>query len=403
MDYKGDVTNYTYDPMNRLKRILYPDSAEDVQYNYDVLSRLQKAIDETGTVDFNYTTRNWVSSVTDVHGEKVGYSYDAAGNRRFLRLNDIDQFDHRSDSANRLQKIIDVQNGNATIDFNYDSADRMRRVIRPNGVDTVYQYDGMSRLTVLRDFDTANTPPAINHRAFSYDQASQISNITNKQDSRSFTYDQIDRLNTVTGSVSENYAYDAVGNRTASHLSSTYSHSPFNRLTATASETYTYDANGNMTSRADGSGTWVYEWDYENRLKKVTRPDGAFVEYRYDGLGRRVERIPSTGVSTKFVYDGLNVFLDKNSDGSTVKYINGFGIDSQFGRVVNGNTQYFLKDHLGSTNNVVDAGGNVVESATYDGFGNKTGNLSTRYLYSGREFNGFSAYSDMTGYRSLER
>ncbi|MEZ5308900.1 MAG: hypothetical protein R2684_17275 [Pyrinomonadaceae bacterium] len=200
-----------------------------------------------------------------------------------------------------LQKIIDVQNGNATIDFNYDAADRMRRAIRPNGVDTVYQYDGMSRLTVLRDFDTASTPPAINHRAFSYDQASQISNITNKQDSRSFTYDQIDRLNAVTGSVSENYSYDAVGNRTASHLSATYSHSPFNRLNSTATAGYTYDANGNMTSRVDGAGTWVYEWDFENRLKKVTRPDGQFVEYRYDGLGRRVERIPSSGVSTKFV------------------------------------------------------------------------------------------------------
>ncbi len=250
-DYNGAVTNYTYDSLNRLKKILYPDSAEDVQYNYDAVSRLQKAIDETGTVDFNYTNRDWVSSVTDVHGQKVGYSYDAAGNRRFLRLNDIDQFDHRSDSANRLQKVIDVQNNNATIDFNYDKANRMRRVIRPNGVDTVYQYDGMSRLTVLRDFNVQNTPPAINHRAFTYDQASQISNITNKQDVRNFGYDAIDRLTGVTGSVAENYAFDAVGNRTASHLSATYTHQPFNKLTATANAAYTYDSNGNMTSKVD--------------------------------------------------------------------------------------------------------------------------------------------------------
>jgi len=389
-DYKGDLTRYTYDPLNRLKRIIYPNTAENVQYNYDKLSRLQKAIDETGTVDFNYTQRDQVSSVLDVHGQKVGYSYDAAGNRRFLRLNDVDQFDHRSDSANRLQKIIDKQNSDATIDFNYDSANRMTRVIRPNGVDTVYRYDGMSRLTVLRDFTVAAPTPAINHRALSYNQASQISNITNKQDNRTFNYDNIDRLTGVTGSATENYAYDQVGNRTSSHQSATYTTTGFNKLTATANATYTYDANGNMTSKVDTAGTWVYEWDFENRLKKVTRPDGQNVVYRYDGLGRRVERLPSNGISTKFIYDGLNVFADQNSDGSSVKYINTLSIDNKMGQIVNGNTQYVLRDHLGSTNNIVDSAGASLESTAYDAFGKATTNLSTRYQFTGRESDDFS-------------
>ena len=131
-----------------------------------------------------------MSSVTDVHGQKVGYTYDPAGNRRFLELNDLDQFDYRSDSANRLQKIVDKQNSDATIDFNYDKANRLKITTRPNGVDTVYQYDGMSRLTRIRDF-TVSTNTAINNRLYQYNQSSQISQIKNKQDTRDFGYDTI--------------------------------------------------------------------------------------------------------------------------------------------------------------------------------------------------------------------
>jgi RHS repeat-associated protein len=44
-----------------------------------------------------------------------------------------------------------------------------------------------------------------------------------------------------------------------------------------------------------------------------------------------------------------------------------------------------LTDHLGSTVSLSDSNGSVTESATYDSFGNKTGTLSTRYGYTGRE------------------
>jgi RHS repeat-associated protein len=46
---------------------------------------------------------------------------------------------------------------------------------------------------------------------------------------------------------------------------------------------------------------------------------------------------------------------------------------------------YFVQDHLGSTNALTDATGNVISSVTYDSFGNSTGNLATRYQYTGRE------------------
>ncbi len=185
--------------------------------------------------------------------------------------------------------------------------------------------------------------------------------------------------------------YDQVGNRTSSHLSASYTTSGFNKLTATATATYTYDANGNMTSKVDATGTTQYIWDYENRLKQVIKPSGDSVSYKYDGLGRRVERtLSSDGGWTRFTYDGLNVFLDGNSDGTSKKYINALSIDNKLGQITNNSTQYFLKDHLGSTSNVVDSSGNVTESTTYDAYGKATTNLSTRYQYTGREHDDFS-------------
>jgi YD repeat-containing protein len=88
----------------------------------------------------------------------------------------------------------------------------------------------------------------------------------------------------------ESYSYDAVGNRTSSHLSAAYTHQSFNRLTSTASAIYTYGNNGNRVTKVDAGGTTQYAWDFENGLKQVTLPSGDIVTYKYDAPGRRIER-----------------------------------------------------------------------------------------------------------------
>jgi RHS repeat-associated protein len=192
------------------------------------------------------------------------------------------------------------------------------------------------------------------------------------------------------GAGSESYNYDDVGNRTSSHRSASYNYQPnqFNRVSATASANYNYDANGNMVSKTVGANTTQYIWDYENRLKQVILPSGQNVVYKYDALGRRSERNVNNSTSwTKFTYDGQDVILDQNSDGTSVTYLNGLGIDNKIRQTVNGQAQYFLSDHLGSTNALTDATGTVISSTNYDSFGNATNaNFPTRYQFTGREF-----------------
>jgi RHS repeat-associated protein len=190
-----------------------------------------------------------------------------------------------------------------------------------------------------------------------------------------------------TGTPNESYAYDAVGNRTSSQRSATYSYQPFNRLTSTATASYLYNNNGNMISKTEGTSTTQFAWDFENRLTQVVTPASGSASYKYDALGRRIQRAPSTGVSTNFTYDGQDVVKDINSDGSIVEYLNGPGIDNKIRQKgsTSSTTYYFAQDHLGSTTALTGTTGKLVERITYDAYGNSAGSTKTRYGFTGRE------------------
>ena len=394
-DYIGRPTAYTYDTINRLKTIKYlpptPDAGTivppqpptlQVTYNYDALSRLTSAVNQTGTVSFTYDTRGRMATTTDVWGKVLTYGYDDASNRNLLKLDGTNYASYGYDDANRLTTLTNSAD-NAAINFGYDNANKLTSRNYPNSITTTYSYDGMSRLTRLKD-----TGASVNlDRQYSYNTANQIYSITEPAVTRYFGYDTLDRVTTVTPSTggAENYAFDAVGNRTASQRSSSYAYQPFNRLTATATSNYVYDSNGNMTQKSGGGDKlWRYSWDYENRMSSAWNGK-VRVRYLYDALGRRVARNAGLQGGTKFTYDGQDVILDQDADGNTVKYLNGQGIDNKLRQTVNGQASYFLADHLGSTNALIDASGTITSQTNYDAFGNQTATLATRYGYTGRE------------------
>ena len=380
-DYNNQTTNYTYDNLNRLTTTTYPDTST-VSYSYDQLSRLASATNANGTVSFSHDNRGRLSSTTDVFNQTVGYGYDANGNRTSLSLGQATNATYQYDALNRLTQITD--SANANVGYAYDATSKLTSRTLPNGVTATYQYDGLDRLTRLTD---ATSTATIADAQYQHNTASQITQIAEPAQTRSFAYDSADRLTSVTNPTQtlESYSYDGVGNRTSSHVSTSYSYQPFNRVVAIGSNSYSYDNNGNIISKTDGSGTWAYSWDYENRLKQVTCPDATIISYKYDALGRRIQRIKSAGVSTNYIYDGEDVVKDINSDSSTVDYLNGLGVDNKLRQSSSSATLYFSQDHLGSTRALTDTSGNVVESISYDSFGNGSSSL-TRYGYTGREW-----------------
>lgn len=393
-DHNAQVTDYTYDALNRLTQIDYAGSSNYGTYRYDELSRLTSARNQNGTVTIGYTNRGRVNSTTDVHGNTVAYGYDAAGNRTRLELNGDAHASYKYDAANRLVTLTD-ESANDYI-FAYDAANRLTTKTLPNNVVTSYNYDGMGRLTRLRH---TNASATLFDNQYTYNLAGQISRIADLTKTRDFSYDDLDRLTgvSVSGNRVESYVYDAVGNRTSSHLNSFLYFEPFNRITDTDSFSYTHDLNGNRLGRtayqdpggiiAPSTDYTSHTWDEESRLIETTvAEDGQSVSaaYEYDALGRRAKRVVGLA-ETKFTYDGMDVVMDEDRSNRTT-YQNAPGIDNKLKLDTGSYPNYFLQDHLGSTLALTKSSGSVVDSTAYDSFGNPSNpSFSTRYQFTGRE------------------
>lgn len=380
-DYNGVTTNYAYDNLNRVASITYP--ARTVTYAYLVTGQLSRATNENGSVYIGYDNRYRVSSVSDPFYYGVSYNYDTAGNRTKLKLNGATYATYTYDTLNRLTNLADSANQN--FPHAYDAVDRLTSRGAPNGITSSYGYDGLSRLTGLTHAAGGN----LIGNQYTYDDANNIANWTNASGNHGYAYDPVDRLTSATNSAqpNENYSYDGVGNRTASHLSATYNYQPFNQLTNTATASYVYDNNGNLLSKTDSVGSTVFSWNEENQLTQTLLPNGLTVNYKYDALGRRIQRTTSAGASERYVYDGHDVLLDLNADWSVATtYLSDLGIDNKL-RQTSSTTgvSYYLSDHLGSTAGLTDASGNMVEQVAYDSYGNSAGSAFTRYTYTGRE------------------
>jgi RHS repeat-associated protein len=381
-DYNGLVTNYTYDNLDRLTTISYP--ARTVTYGYDPLGNLTRATNENGSVYIYYDNRYRVKTFSDPFFYGITYNYDAAGNRTKLSVNGATYATYTYDAVNRIATLKD--NANLTFTYNYDAGNRLISRSAPNGVNSAFTYDGLDRPTSIMHTAGATT---LSGNIYTYNDASNVASWTTSAAQQAFTYDAMDRVTAVTNFETpvESYSYDPVGNRTASHLSPTYGYQPFNKVSNTSNATYGYDANGNLTTKTDSLGTWTFAYDEENRVTQVTKPNGPTLNYKYDGLGRRIQRTASTGADERYVYDDNEVLIDLNSDWSVArKYLSGPGVDHHLRQDTSTDALYFAQDHLNSTQLLTNAAGAVVANLTYDSYASNAAASLTRYTYTGREF-----------------
>jgi RHS repeat-associated protein len=338
-DELGRRTNFTYDTVNRMTNIAYADA--QVGYTYDTLNRITQISDtQGGTLNWSYDALGQVQSETTANGS-VNYTYNDARQKSSMTALNRPSVNYGYDSAGRLANITQ---GSETFGYNYDSISRMTSLTRPNGVNTNYEYDQVNRLKRM-------THGTIEDFKYEYNIDNEISSIN--------SLNSATQLPTAKNSSGANNA---------------------NRITQFGDSTFSFDEKGQSTTQTNSSGTSTYNWDVRGRLKNVALPNGETVNYNYDVLGRRTSRT-SSNQTTNFVYDGADVVQDKQGS-NNVNYLNGLGIDDKL-KVDN---KYFLKDHLGSTIGLTNTSGNLVESQKYEAFGKATGSLSTRYGYTGREY-----------------
>jgi RHS repeat-associated protein len=146
------------------------------------------------------------------------------------------------------------------------------------------------------------------------------------------------------------------------------------------------DANGNTLTDAQGRS---FTWDFENRLIQAVNPGVGTTTFKYDPFGRRIQKI-SPSFTSIFVYDGSNLIETLNASGAEVaSYTQTRNVDEPLAELRSSSADYYEADALGSITSLSNGTGTLVNTYTYDSFGNltaSTGTVRNYFQYTAREF-----------------
>lgn len=258
------------------------------------------------------------------------------------------------------------------------------RLLFPGGIETRFRYDYLLRVNSITT--TGPGGSVIQNISYNYDQHGNIIRKGTVREDYAYEYDDLSRLTRVclNGETIEAYSYDGAGNRLASDIAGDWTYGAGNRLLGYGNTEYRYDGSGN-TVRTDRDGCIKnYIYDTENRLIQINDENGPLVKYAYDPFGRRIKkevfRNPSPkgerrdeGTVTYFLYSDEGLIGEYDAQGKEVRAYGyrphtSWTTDPVY-TVQNGRCCYFLNDHLGTPQIIIDENGKILWSARYEAFG----------------------------------
>lgn len=440
-DAKGNTINYTYDALGRLLSKSYPDQTV-TSFTYDNKGNVITAANQHISYAMEYDTLGRLTKITDSNDRAITYKYDALGNRIQMITPDGETVDYTYDEGNRLNQIVSFA---GVFDFTYDDLGRRTSLTHPNGVTTNYTYDTLGRLTEIltQALGRKGKTDIINAFTYSHDNVgNRLSKTvdTGRKHGRhheatryDYSYDAVYQLveslavregkrkEKELHHQSEAFAYDPVGNRESGpDWKDTYVHNDGNQMLNSRKYDYQYDENGNMIAKTGQYGrhydqdSWTYEYDYENRLIKVTKVEEdeiKTVTFKYDPFGRRIEKrveeIEKGDIEFKtytYVYDNEDIILmlQNGSDDEEghhkgkhrtktriSRFVHGPSIDEPLAIEQKGKLYFYHADGLGSITSLTDHKAKVVQSYEYTAFGEMKhhgGKVKQPYTYTGREW-----------------
>jgi RHS repeat-associated protein len=181
--------------------------------------------------------------------------------------------------------------------------------------------------------------------------------------------------------------------KTVNGVTTTYAYDGNDRLLnekvdGATTATYNYDNNGSTLTKTENGVTTTYTWNDEKRLVSATVGTQT-VDYAYNDQGIRVSS-KQNGIETRYLLDeGIvaNVWEEYAPNGTVqASYVYGNDLITQ---TQAGQTSYYLVDGLGSTRLLTDIQGQVLNSYSYEAFGqtvSQTGNADNKYQYAGEQF-----------------
>src|SRR4030095_2026445 len=131
-----------------------------------------------------------------------------------------------------------------------------------------------------------------------------------------------------------------------------------------------------------GGAVTTYEYDAQNKLVRIGT-GAKTVNYKYDGLGRRVEKevIDAGTAMTRYLYDNEDILLELNAANSIVaRYTYGPGIDEPLIMEKNGQPFFYHADGLGSITEITNKNGTLVQPYAYSSCGKFESQLDANFV-----------------------
>jgi YD repeat-containing protein len=245
-------------------------------------------------ITYAYNAQGDITAIRNTFGHATSFAnYDGLGQPGRATGPNGDNTDYAYFPGGRLKQVTTYPNGvGATTAYTY-STGLLKSSRSPDGVTTLYTYDGARRLGAIDIPELNGTAQQV----FAYDSASNptATGIYRFGDATSrfgaFTdYDELGRIIGRRGFNGQNvrYAYDNNGNLKKITDS-------LNRVTS-----FTYDELNRLSTRTDAkNGITRYGYDFDDRVIRVTDPIGVVTTYTYDGFGQIWRQTsPDTGTVT---------------------------------------------------------------------------------------------------------
>ena len=327
----GQAISFEFDDKGRIIKKIWPDKSRVFTFEYDSYGNMTKATDSLlGNTTMVYDAKwNLLKRITYPDGRGYDVTYDEYGRKGKVRTFDGFEQNFIYDTFGYLAQITD-EKGALLVGYEHDVIGFVTRRTYGNGTYSCYEYDANSRVVAIKHYDKTNA--LMESFEYIYDAVGRC--VSRKQSTGTdfFTYNaagQLTRVDYADGTY-EAFTYDATGNRMTSDVNGDvrqYTVNSLNQYLKAGNAEFAYDDEGNMLSCTENGGTTHYEYDVENRLVKVTKPDGKVWSCVYNVFGDRVQT-NDNGTVTNYLFND-----DENS--SVMAQYGGNGkIDKRF--ILNG-------------------------------------------------------------------
>jgi RHS repeat-associated protein len=420
-DRDGRKQTYQYDANGNLTQEQWFNNSgslvDTLSFTYDQDGNLLTASNANGAYTFTYTGAGLVASMQEPGGLSLTYGYDLAGNRTSVVDSLGGNFTLTYDGSQLSGKnLTDSAGDTLGVYLTYDQAGNLTKIVRygqsvspaPSPATTNIGYNESGNITNITQTNPSGT--TIASFAYTFDLAGRLTSETDNGSTTNYAYDPTGQL---IQAGSQTYNFDASGNPSGAGVQL----GPDNELLSNGTFAFTYDAEGNEITRTNiaTGDKWTFGYNNANELVSAIETTSAGtvetqVAYKYDVFGNLLERDVTIGGATTTTRFGLdwtgggsptvgastsdvawNVWALLSGSGSlTTRFLHGEAVDQVFAEIGTGSAiGWDLTDHLGSTRDVVDNNGNVLDAINYDAFGNITSQSNASqaplFVYTGRQ------------------